>query len=95
MINRLFLDSRSPRAMSGEEIPEKELKTLFEAALGALLPQQPALAYLGNRRTNRLYHIFVGKVRQTPRNLVYRFMGSKGQLFAEVDRRPQFRGGTY
>jgi nitroreductase len=31
-IDRLFLDRWSPRAMSGEAIPEKELKTLFEAA---------------------------------------------------------------
>src|SRR5262249_35998733 len=31
-IDKLFLDRWSPRAMSGEEIPESELKTLFEAA---------------------------------------------------------------
>jgi hypothetical protein len=31
-IDSLFLDRWSPRAMSGEEIPEEELLTLFEAA---------------------------------------------------------------
>jgi nitroreductase len=31
-IDNLFLDRWSPRAMTGEEIPEKELMTLFEAA---------------------------------------------------------------
>jgi len=31
-IEKLFLDRWSPRAMSGEEIPEEELKVLFEAA---------------------------------------------------------------
>jgi nitroreductase len=31
-IDPLFLDRWSPRAMSGEEIPEEELLTLFEAA---------------------------------------------------------------
>jgi nitroreductase len=31
-VDRLFLDRWSPRAMSGEEIPEEELMTLFEAA---------------------------------------------------------------
>lgn len=31
-IDRLFLDRWSPRAMSGEEIPEQELMPLFEAA---------------------------------------------------------------
>ena len=31
-IDKLFLDRWSPRAMSGEEIPEAELKVLFEAA---------------------------------------------------------------
>src|SRR4030095_13817484 len=31
-IDRLFLDRWSPRAMSGEEIPEEDLMVLFEAA---------------------------------------------------------------
>ncbi len=31
-IDRIFLDRWSPRAMSGEEIPEEELMKLFEAA---------------------------------------------------------------
>jgi nitroreductase len=31
-IDSLFLDRWSPRAMSGEEIEEEELLTLFEAA---------------------------------------------------------------
>jgi nitroreductase len=32
LIDTLFIDRWSPRAMSGKEIPEKELLTLFEAA---------------------------------------------------------------
>lgn len=32
MIDNIFIDRWSPRAMSGEEIPEAELKSLFEAA---------------------------------------------------------------
>src|SRR5437868_7195033 len=31
-VDKLFLDRWSPRAMSGEEIPEEDLMTLFEAA---------------------------------------------------------------
>jgi nitroreductase len=31
-IDKIFLDRWSPRALSGEEIPEQELMTLFEAA---------------------------------------------------------------
>jgi hypothetical protein len=43
-IESLLLDRWSPRAMSGEEIPQEELMRLFEAALGSIFIQRPAMA---------------------------------------------------
>lgn len=58
-INNLFLDRWSPRAMSGEEIPEKDLMSLFEAARWAPSSNnnQPWRILYARRNTEH-WHLF-------------------------------------
>ena len=60
-INPLFLQRHSSRAMSGEEITEKELMTLFEAArwrhLHLITSHGDLFMHIDKRRSGTIYLI--------------------------------------